>query len=192
MRHWIRAIGGTIAIILASYALASASPKLDEAITLYQAQRYPESQTLLQQVVTAQPTNASAHYYLGQLYLQLDDYDNAIKHCKQASHLQADHAEHYFCLGRSYGEKARHGPIWKQAVLAPKIRVALEKAVSLDPYHVQARLGLTHFYMRAPTILGGSMDKAYTQALILTELSPTAGQALLDKIRSELDMITPN
>jgi hypothetical protein len=71
----------------------------------------------------------------------LADYDKAVKHCKKAVQLQVDHAEHHFCLGWSYGEKARHGPAWQQAILAPRIRKALEKTVSLDPNHVQARLG---------------------------------------------------
>ncbi|MDH3598691.1 MAG: tetratricopeptide repeat protein [Candidatus Tectomicrobia bacterium] len=188
MRRW-KSIAGIIALILASSARAYASPELGHAIELYTAQRYAESQRVLERVIAQCPQNATAHYYLGQIYLRLAEYDKAVKHCKKAVQLQADRAENHFCLGRSYGEKARHGPTWQQAVLAPKIRKALEKTVSLNPNHVQARLGLTHFYMRAPALLGGNLDKAYTQARLLVQLAPSKGRVLLEKIQIKLGMI---
>lgn len=188
MRRW-KSIAGGIALIFASSAWGYASPDLGRAVELYAAQHYAESQRILERVIAQHPKDATAHYYLGQIYLRLADYDKAVKHCKKAVQFQVDHAEHHFCLGWSYGEKARHGPTWQQAILAPRIRKALEKTVSLDPNHVQARLGLTHFYMRAPAVLGGNLDKAYTQAQILVQLAPLKGQALLETIQTKLGMI---
>jgi tetratricopeptide (TPR) repeat protein len=188
MRRW-NSIVGIVTLILAGRAWVYASPELGHAIDLYTAQRYAESQRVLERVVAQHPKDATAHYYLGRIYLQLADYDKAIKHCKEAVQLQADRAAHYFCLGRSYGEKARHGPTWQQALLAPRIRKALEKTVSLNPNHVPARLGLTHFYMRAPALLGGDLDKAYTQARILVQLAPAKGRALLENIQAKLGVV---
>jgi tetratricopeptide (TPR) repeat protein len=188
MRRW-KLIAGIIALVLARSAWAYASPELGHAIELYAAQRYTESQRILERVIAQHPKDATAHYYLGRIYLQLDDYDEAVKHCKKAVQLQVDRAEHHFCLGRSYGEKARHGPTWQQALLAPRIRKALEKTVSLNPNHVPARLGLTHFYMRAPALLGGNLDKAYTQARILVQLAPAKGRALLENIQAKLGVV---
>jgi tetratricopeptide (TPR) repeat protein len=188
MRRW-KLIAGIIALVLARSAWAYASPELGHAIELYAAQRYTESQRLLERVIAKSPQDATAHYYLGRIYLQLADYDKAVQHCKKAVQIQEDHAEHYFCLGRSYGEKARHGPTWQQAILAPRIRQALEKTVSLNPNHVQARLGLTQFYLRAPAVLGGNLDKAYTQARILVQLAPLEGRALLETIQAKLGMM---
>jgi tetratricopeptide (TPR) repeat protein len=188
MPRW-KSTAGIIVLILVSSVWAYASPELGRAIELYAAQRYAESQRILERVIAQHPQDATAHYYLGRIYLGLADYDKAVKHCKKAVQLQVDHAEHHFCLGWSYGEKARHGPAWQQAILAPRIRKALEKTVSLDPNHVQARLGLTHFYMRAPAVLGGNLDKAYTQARILVQLAPLKGRVLLETIQAKLGMI---
>jgi tetratricopeptide (TPR) repeat protein len=188
MRRWT-STAGIIALILASSAWVYASPELGRAIELYAAQRYAESQRILERVIAQHSKDATAHYYLGQIYLRLADYDKAVKHCKKAVQLHVDRAEHHFCLGRSYGEKARHGPTWQQAILAPRIRNALEKTVSLNPNHVEARLGLTHFYMQAPAVLGGDLEKAYTQARILVQLAPLKGRALLETIQAKLGMI---
>ncbi len=162
---------------------AHASEALDQAIRLFDAKQYMASQPLLERIVAAHPDNAPAHYYLGRVHLQLKHFDNAIIHCKTAVELRADVAEHYFCLGLSYGEKARQAPFWAQAFLAPKIRKAFEATVALDPQHISARIGLTHFYMRAPSIMGGSLAKAQEQAEKLIQLQAPQGKALMEDIR---------
>jgi tetratricopeptide (TPR) repeat protein len=49
--------------------------------------------------------------------------------------------------------------------LAPKLRDAFERTVALDPAHVKARASLVEYYLMAPSMLGGGVDKARTQAL---------------------------
>jgi tetratricopeptide (TPR) repeat protein len=93
--------------------------------------------------------------------------------------LQEDQPEYHFWLGRSYGAKAADADPIQQAVLAPKIRKAFEKTVALDPTHVQGRVGLAHFYLRAPAFLGGRLDKAYEQVQILMSLDEIEGRLLL-------------
>jgi tetratricopeptide (TPR) repeat protein len=161
---------------------ANASASLDRAIQFFSTQHYQESQPLLEQVLAAHPDNATAHYYLGRIYLHAGDYDQAIAHCKTSVDIHADVAAYHFCLGRSYGEKARHAPFWMQALLAPKIRQAFETVVTLDPKHREARVGLTHFYMRAPAIMGGSLTKAKEQAEHLIQLKDPRGEQLLQDI----------
>ncbi len=161
---------------------ASANESLDQAIRLFSAKQYQESQPLFEQVVAAQPDNAKAHFYLGRIYLKSGDFDKAIAHCKTSVNIHANVAEYHFCLGRSYGEKARRAPFWRQAFLAPKIRKAFEATVALDPTHRSARIGLTHFYMRAPLIMGGSLAKAQEQAEKLIELKDPKGKQLLQDI----------
>ena len=170
--------------LLATHALSSTNAEisLDRAIQLFNTKHYQESRPLLEQVVKSHPDNAIAHYYLGRLYLYAGDYDKAISHCKMSVDIRPDIATHHFCLGRSYGEKARQAPFWMQALLAPKIRQAFEAVVTLDPDHREARVGLTHFYMRAPGIMGGSLIKAQEQAEQLIQLKDPRGEQLLQEI----------
>ncbi len=162
--------------------LAHAQESLEQAIQLFHAKQYQASQSLLERVLAAHPGNATAHYYLGRIYLQAEDFDQAIAHCKTSIDIRADVAAHHFCLGRSYGEKAQRASFWMQALLAPKIRKAFETTVALDPTHRSARIGLTHFYMRAPLIMGGSLAKAQEQAEALIRLGDPRGEPLLQEI----------
>ena len=182
-KSWI----GIAAWLLFSSTGSHANVALEQAIHLFETERYAASQELLEDILATHPDNATAHYYLGRLHFKREAYDQAIKHCKQAVDIKAKTAEHHFCLGLSYGKQAQQSPPWKQALLAPRIRRALEKTVELDPEHVPARVGLTHFYLRAPGFLGGSLDKAYTQALALLELDPQQGRELLARIQAKRD-----
>jgi tetratricopeptide (TPR) repeat protein len=163
-------------------SVAHANATLDRAMQLFSAKQFQESQPLLEQVLEAQPDNAMAHYYLGRIYLYAKDYNQAIAHCKTSVDIDASVAAYHFCLGRSYGEKARHAPFWMQALLAPKIRQAFETTVTLDPNHRAARIGLTHFYMQAPVMMGGSLAKAQEQAETLIQLNDPRGEQLLQEI----------
>jgi tetratricopeptide (TPR) repeat protein len=49
-------------------------------------------------------------------------------------------------------------------MLAMKIRGALETAVAKEPDNVEVRLDLVRFYTMTPSIAGGSLDEARTQA----------------------------
>ncbi|MCZ6876183.1 MAG: tetratricopeptide repeat protein [bacterium] len=170
-------------ILLASVALSQARADVATAIQLYHAARYAEGRMMLEQVLATHQDDAVAHYYLGKIYIKLQNYDKAVEHCKAAVKIQKQNAEHHFCLGLSYGKKAQRGSFLAKAFLAPRIKKSFKQTVALDPNHIQARVGLANFYIRAPALLGGNLDKAYEQATILLKLDAEKGQALLDKVQ---------
>lgn len=49
-------------------------------------------------------------------------------------------------------------------MLAPKMKSAWEKAISLDQQNINARVSLIQFYTQAPGFMGGSFEKAYQMA----------------------------
>lgn len=169
-------------LLVASVAQPQARADLATAMQLYHAARYAEGRVQLEQVLAAQQENAVAHYYLGKIYLELRDYDQAVSHCKAAVKIQPENAEYHFCLGLSYGKKAEHASFLAKAFLAPRIKKSFRQAVALDPNHIQARIGLANFYIRAPVLWGGDLDKAFEQAMIILKFDAAKGQALLDKV----------
>jgi tetratricopeptide (TPR) repeat protein len=160
-------------------AIASVTRDVERGIVLFQSQQYDASKTLLEKALGTTEKDATIHYYLCRVYFALDAYDKAIEHCKTAVRLQEDQPEYHFWLGRSYGAEAADADPIQQAMLAPKIRKAFERTVALDPTHVQGRVGLANFYLRAPAFLGGSLDKAYEQVQILIGLDEIEGRLLL-------------
>src|SRR5712691_9652109 len=64
-------------------------------------------------------------------------------------------AEAHYLLGDAYGDLAQKASIFKQPGLARRTREEFERAVELDPNHVQTRFGLVHYYIVAPGFMGG-------------------------------------
>lgn len=78
----------------------------------------------------------------------------------------------HYLLGSAYGSMARVASIFSQASLASKTRDEFEKAVALDPNHLDARQGLIQFYTMAPGFMGGSFDKAFAQVAEIRKRNP--------------------
>jgi hypothetical protein len=68
-----------------------------------------------------------------------------------------------------------HAGIFKQMSLDRRFLKEAETAASLDPNHVDARMGLIEFYLLAPGILGGGKDKAQKTAAGIALLDPSQG-----------------
>ena len=84
-------------------------------------------------------------------------------------------AEAHYWLGSAYGSMAQKASIFSQASLASKTREEFEKAVELDPNHLDARMGLLQYYTMAPGFMGGSYDKAFAQAAEIKKRDPLMG-----------------
>ncbi len=67
---------------------------------------------------------------------------------------------------------------------AGELLETLQAAVELDPQSSSAWQGLAGYYLNAPPIAGGSLDKAEDAARKLIEIDPPAGEALLAQVES--------
>jgi tetratricopeptide (TPR) repeat protein len=169
---------------------AAITGDVERGIALFHAQQYAAAQTLLEHALATAGHDATIHYYLCRIHFATDNYDRAITHCKTAVQLRGTQAEYHFWLGRSYGAAAATADVIQQALLAPKIRKAFERTVALDPTHIPGQVGLIHFYLRAPAMLGGSLDKAYAQVHRLIRLDDLAGRLLLARYYEKADQPT--
>lgn len=150
------------ALLLA--ATLSAAPTYREALDLYKAQKYPEAKAAFQALAAAEPTNPKYPYFLGVTAIKQRNFDEAIANLERATALAPTNSDYFAELGNAYGSAAKSAGMFAQMSLAKKCRVALEKAVELNPDSLDARNGLISYYRQAPGFLGGGMDKAYAQA----------------------------
>jgi tetratricopeptide (TPR) repeat protein len=161
--------------LLATDAVASpadllAAGRVDEVIASLQSQ------------VKASPENAGAYNYLCRAYYALGDWDRAIANCEKSVKLASDNSDYHLWLGRAYGEKADHVNPFSAASLAGKLRREFERAVELSPNSVEARSDLAEFYIDAPGIVGGGLDKARLQAQALAGFAPAKAHYLNGRI----------
>lgn len=100
----------------------------------------------------------------GRAAFQRGNYDLAADTLEKAVAATPNISEAHYLLGAAYGRQAQTAGIFKQMGLAGKAREHLERAVQLDPNHLDARWGLMEYYSKAPGIVGGSKVKAQQQA----------------------------
>jgi tetratricopeptide (TPR) repeat protein len=111
----------------------------------------------------------------GRAAMARNDDDAAAALFEKAVAQNPKSAEAHYWLGSAYGSQAEKASIFGQASLAGKTRDEFEKAVELDPNHLDARFGLLQYYVFAPGIMGGSYDKAFAQAAEIRKRDPLMG-----------------
>lgn len=111
--------------------------------------------------------------------LEANDPDGAVALGERAIRSFPDDSMLWLSLGEAYGEKARVASIVKRLPLAKKCKAAFEKAVELDPANVETRSALFTYYLEAPSIAGGSISLARTQAAEIAKLASCRGHLAL-------------
>jgi tetratricopeptide (TPR) repeat protein len=88
-------------------------------------------------------------------------------------------------LGRAYGMKASKANALTAFSLARKVHNAFERAVQLNPANVHAMSDLGEYYVAAPAIVGGGLDKAQRLAQQLQPYSAARYHRLLAEIANK-------
>jgi len=135
-------------------------------------------------IATTAPLEASPDKALTEMrqLLGQNRVDDAVAEGERATKVDPDDARLWLWLGRAYGRKAIEANLLARARWAGKTREAWEKAVALDPNNVEARFDLMQYYLKAPSMLGGGVDKARAQAEALGRIKPAYGQLALGTI----------
>jgi Tfp pilus assembly protein PilF len=111
----------------------------------------------------------------GREALQRGEAEKAVDCFSKAVALQPNDAAAHYLLGVSYREQAMQASMFERPSLAQKARPELERAVELDPNHVDARFALVTYYLLAPGFMGGGEDKAQAQAAEIKRRNPIEG-----------------
>ncbi|MFY2765314.1 tetratricopeptide repeat protein [Arenimonas sp. MALMAid1274] len=162
-------------VMLFSLALpAWAADPVADAAALLKA-KDPRAEATIKGLVKSQPRNPEVHILQARLWLQKGEAEEAVDAAERAVDLAPDSAQAHYWLGNSYGNRIGQVGMLSQAMMAPKLRDAFERAVQLDPDLHDARISLVEYYLQAPAIAGGSVDKARAQAAELARRDPPRG-----------------
>jgi tetratricopeptide (TPR) repeat protein len=132
-----------------------------------------------QRLAAADLKDGQAYLLLCRSFYAEAHAEEAIEACTRATQALPDSSEAQDWLGRSLGMKAeRAGPIAGLS-LALKVRAAFESAVALDPGNAEAINDLGEFYIDAPMIIGGGLDKSAALANQALGKRPQAAHRIL-------------
>ena len=139
---------------------AGATPPIKAAERLLMQGRIDEAVASLHGILAADQKNGAAYLLLCRSFYAEEHEDEAIAACESAVQTNPRNSETQDWMGRAYGMKASHaGPI-TGFNLARRVRAAFESAVELDPGNGAAVNDLSEFYIEAPAIIGGGLNRA--------------------------------
>ena len=150
-----------------------------QANALLQQGRVDEATVSLHYVLAAQPGDAEALQLLCRVYYAQNMADDAIRECELAVANAPSSSDNQMWLGRAYGFKASHANPIAALKLAIKVRNCFQRAVELNPENIHAMSDLGEFYVEAPSLIGGGLDKAQALAATMQPHFPSESHRLL-------------
>jgi tetratricopeptide (TPR) repeat protein len=170
MRHLVAVL---LLSCLAASPLARAQT-VEQAAEWFQA-KDPRADAAIASLLKSQPDSAEVWVLETRRLLRQGKTDKAVDAAEEAVERNEASAQAQYWLGNAYGSRITQVGMLSQAMMAPKLRDAFERAVALDPELHDARTSLVEYYLQAPAVAGGSLDKAKAQTQELLKRDPPRG-----------------
>ena len=159
-RHWLPIIVITASVPAVTFG-RSPNPDLSRAEELYQRTEYGPAIDVLQAL---DARDAAVYALLGKACFMQGQYKQAVADLEKAVGQDSLNSEYYDWLGRAYGRLAEGSSFLSALGYAKKTVRAFERAVELGPANLEALSDVFEYYLQAPGMVGGGLDKAETIA----------------------------
>lgn len=142
---------------------------------LFQSKKYDEAQVIFEVILKSKPLDIKTMEYLGEIAAHQKTWVKGAEYFKKLKELKPAEADYYFKYGGCLAMRATEVNKIKAFTMVDDMKQAFEKAIILNPKHVQARWALIEIYLQLPGILGGSESKAIGYSNELAQFSPVDG-----------------
>lgn len=170
-----------LAAVMASLPARSQSLRDPAWETLLENERHAELEAQARQRLKAEPGDPQATLAVGFAVLadgKPGTVDAAVPLAEACIARHPEAAECHYMLGNLLGVQALRGGMLQGMRLAGRIRESFQKAVELGPDTFNHRVGLMQFYLAAPGIAGGGVDKARELAKATEARQPEQARCL--------------
>lgn len=152
-----------------------AQPNFDKAEKLFEAQKYEQALPIFESLLKENPTNLRVLECLGDIAGHNKFWDKAIAYYQKLKELRPYEANYQYKYGGALGMKAKESNKFKALGMIGDVRRSFERAIELNPKHIDARWALVMLYLQLPGIVGGSEAKAIRYSNELLKLSVVDG-----------------
>jgi len=142
---------------------------------LFLQEKYSLAKPIFENILKENPNHLKTLEYLGDIEGANKSWDNAMMYYGKLKQLSPKQADYYYKYGGCLGMKAKECNKFKALGMISDIKSSFEKAIELNPKHVEARWALIELYLQLPGIVGGSERKANRYANELLKISPVDG-----------------
>ncbi|MDI9258043.1 tetratricopeptide repeat protein [Flavobacterium sedimenticola] len=133
---------------------------------------YASAKPILENVIKETPNHLTALEYLGDIEGNNKSWDKAMEYYGKLIALKPTEANYHYKYGGCLGMKAKESSKFKALGMIDDVKGCFEKAIQLNPNHIEARWALIELYLQLPGIVGGSEKKAQRYANELAKISP--------------------
>ena len=126
--------------------------------------------------------NGPAALLLSRVAYRLNRADDAVKWGERGVKLLPDSASAHLWLGRAYLLELEGAAFYRQPGLSKRVRTEFDRALELNPSDFDVRESRARYFMNAPSIGGGSIEKARAEATTAYRIDPYRGALLRGQI----------
>jgi len=152
-----------------------------EAEILRRSYKFRESEELLNRILASCPAHSPSLVCLAYIKYRYNKFQDALKLLSLATRSADLDKENlalaYLIMGSINAKKASQGGIFSKLAYGMRVRGFFEKAKDIAPDMSEAHLGLGSFYLLAPKIVGGDVDKAVEELECAVKLTPDFASA---------------
>ena len=179
--------------VLGVSAQAEPSEGVALGIEQFEDRRFDEAEKTFKAALQKNSKDAIGHHYLGRVKFEKGEFAAAQKQFLRSIELDARDADSLAWLGWTTVMSAEEASMFKAMSLAKSGRSDLERALEMDPRNPVALRFLGEYYLGAPGIAGGSVDKARLVAQRLRPMDEVGSRTLLlqihEKEKSPTDLL---
>lgn len=154
----------TAALVSSIFIAAPAKADIAAGLKARDAQQWEVALKEFEADLQSEKARFEANWRIGETLVMIGKSKEALEFLEAAVEENSEHAEAQYWWGAANGEVAGQASIFSAAGYAKACLKAFEKAVALDPNHLDAREGLMQYYLEAPGFMGGDQNKALEQA----------------------------
>lgn len=142
---------------------------------LFNQGKYALAKPLFESVLVENQNHIKTLEYLGDIEGFNKSWDKGMFYYDKLKKLNPSNAEYYYKYGGCLGMKAKESNKFTALGMIGDIKTSFEKAIQLNPNHIEARWALIELYLQLPGIIGGSESKAQKYANELLNISTVDG-----------------
>lgn len=131
----------------------------------------PQATVALKAILQKDPNHLETLELLGDVASANAKWTEALSYYQKLRSLHPSVANYHYKTGGALGMIAKTSSKFKAITLINDIRGSFEKAIEIDPKHIDAHHALVEYYLQLPIIAGGSEAKAKQYATKLGAIS---------------------
>ena len=152
--------------------VAYSQSNIQQAIQLFDAQNYSESQVLLLKEYKKNPNSELVLKYLGEVAGANQEWEKAEGYFNKLKELHPSTAEYHYKSGGALAMQVQDMNMFYATYYVSDLIDSFERAIGYNPNYIEPRWALIEIYIQVPKFIGGSERKAqeYADELIIISL----------------------